>query len=99
MSRYSVIPSAAMRDTRLSPRDISVLAVVGVFADENGWAYPSIGTLGEILGITRQAVQKSTRLLIALRYMESRKRRRRDGGQTSNMMRVLLDTEHPEEFL
>lgn len=96
MSRFAIMPAAAVTDTRLSTRDLSVLAAIGVHTDRNGWCYPSLGRLGDMLGISRQAVQKSMRVLTAAGYVQAVARAREDGGQASNRMRVLFDTEHPQ---
>lgn len=99
MSRFAIMPASAVTDARLSTRDLSVLAAIGVHTDRNGWCYPSLGRLGEMLGISRQAVQKSMRSLTAAGYVQTVARARDDGGQASNRMRVLFDTEHPEGAL
>lgn len=99
MGRFSIIPASAVTDQRLSLRDLSVLAAIGLHTDRDGWCYPTLGRIGELLGVTRQAVQKSMRVLCECGYVEMRERRRDDGGQASNRMRVLYDTEHPEAVL
>lgn len=99
MSRFAIMPAAAVTDTRLTTRDLTVLAAIGVHTDRNGWCYPSQGRLGEMLGITRQAVQKSMRALTGAGYVQIVARVRGDGAQTSNAMRVLFDTEHPLEVM
>jgi DNA-binding MarR family transcriptional regulator len=99
MGRFSIIPASAVTDERLSLRDLSVLAAIGLHTDRDGWCYPTLGRIGELLGVTRQAVQKSMRVLCDCGYIETRERRRDDGGQASNRMRVLYDTEHPASVL
>lgn len=89
MNRFAAFPAAAVFDKRLSPRDLTVLAAIGVHTDENGWCYPSLSRLGEILGVTRQAVQKSVRVLVGNRYLDVRHRYRADGSQDTNAIHVL----------
>ena len=99
MSRLVPIPTSAILDSRLRPRDIAVLAAFGSIADVAGWSYPRIGPVGDMLGITRQAVQDSIRALHECGYMESRERIQINGGQSSNMCRVLYGTIQPAEVL
>ncbi len=99
MSRYAIIPAIALSDTRLTIRDISVLCVLGTYADKRGFCYPSVTTIGGLLGITRQAVQKPINRLIELGYIDKQDRFIPGTGQTSNMYRVLMDYVPPDEFL
>lgn len=97
MSRFSIIPLSAVLDTRLSLRDLSVLCAIGAHTDKSGWCYPSNGRLGEMLGISRQAVQKSMRSLKACGYLQVIAQFQ---GKTQlvNNTRVLFDAIQPESF-
>ena len=97
MSRFSVIPLSAILDKRLTLRDLSVIAAIGSHTDKNGWCYPSLARIGQMLGISRQAVQKSMRHLKEHGYLQivaqfSGK------AQVVNNTRVLFDAIQPEEF-
>ena len=97
--RYAVIPAVALLDKRLSPRDLTVLCSLGMHTDKQGWCMPSQGRIGAMLGITRQAVSKSIAHLRACGYVMVSARRGADGGQTSNLMRVVMDTATPADSL
>ena len=91
MSRFAPIPTSAILDSRLSPRDIAVLAAFVSIAGFDGWCPVRIGQVGEMLGIARQAVQDSFCVLLEFGYMEMR--------ESSHTVRVLYSTEHPAEVL
>ncbi|ARU06159.1 hypothetical protein CCO03_17075 [Comamonas serinivorans] len=97
--RYAVIPAVALLDKRLSPRDLTVLCSLGMHTDKQGWCMPSQGRIGAMLGITRQAVSKSIMHLRECGYVMVSARRGADGGQTSNLMRVVMDTNTPADSL
>lgn len=99
MSRFSVIPAAAVLDTRLTLRELSVLAAIGLHTDRDGWCYPSSERLGDLLGVSGAMVRRSIAALTQAGYLQVRKRYAKDGGQTSNLMRVLFDSEHPAEVM
>ena len=91
MSRLVPIPTSAILDSRLSPRDVTVLAAFGSISDVIGWCPQDVGRVGEMLGITRRAAQESIRALHECGYMEVR--------DSSNWVRVLHGTEQPAEVL
>ena len=99
MARYSVIPASAVVDSRLSLRELSVLAAIGIHTDRNGWCYPSSERLGEMLGVSGGMVRQSVAALARCGYVQIVKRSREDGGQTSNAIRILMDAEHPSEAM
>ena len=90
MSRFAILPLQALLDIRLSPRDITVLAALGSHTDKAGWCFPSLSRIGEMLGISRQAVQKSYKTLRLYGYVQSIAQFR-DKEQTANLTRVLFD--------
>ena len=90
MSRFAILPLQALLDIRLSPRDITVLAALGSHTDKAGWCFPSLSRIGEMLGISRQAVQKSYKTLRLCGYVQSIAQFR-DKEQTANLTRVLFD--------
>lgn len=96
MSRFSIIPARAVYDATLSPHALKVLCAIGVHADRHGWAYPSLKTIGNLIGCSRQAVSGHIKSLISAGYLESRVQKRKDGGQSSNLYRILMDVGEPE---
>ncbi|RMD64885.1 helix-turn-helix domain-containing protein [Candidatus Parcubacteria bacterium] len=102
MSRYATIQAVAFRDARLKPRDITVLGCLGIYTDENGYCHPSLATIGRMLGISRQAVQKSVRHLEECGYLTRQERFETYGGykrQATNLYHVNADYVPPESAM
>ena len=89
--RFAITPARAVEDHRLGDAAYRVLACLGTYADKDGWCWPSMQTLADRLGITRQAVQRSIRQLAEIGYLEVEPRRRPDGSQDRNRYRLLFD--------
>lgn len=89
---YGVIPTRAFDDTRMTPNLITVLGVLGTYADRSGRCWPSQATLARRRGVTRQAVSKALQQLAAYGYIDMQRR------QGSSMYRVLFDADLPTEF-
>jgi DNA-binding MarR family transcriptional regulator len=89
--RFAITPARAVEDHRLGDAAYRLLACLGTYADKDGWCWPSMPTLAERLGITRQAVQRSIRQLAELGYIEVEHRHRADGTQDRNRYRLLFD--------
>ena len=96
MSRFSIIPARAVYDSRLSPHALKVLCALGVHSDKSGWCYPSLKKIGALIGCSRQTVSGHISILVRLGYIESRIQKRDDGGQSSNLYRILMDVGDPE---
>jgi hypothetical protein len=96
---FSIIPSRACRDRSMHGRLLQLLCLLGTYtsAKKRGLCWPALDTLAAEMGVTRTAVIKGLHRLEALGYIEIRKRKRPDGGDTSNMYRVLYDPELPAE--
>lgn len=90
-ARFCIIPARALGDKRLNRTDIMVLNALGMFGDTSGWSFPSTKTIAEKIGGHRVSVSKALANLSECGYVESRTRRRKDGGQTSNEYRILFD--------
>lgn len=90
-SRFSIVPARAVEDRRLSNAAFRVLAALGTFSDKEGWCWPSMVTLAEMLNTSRQAPQRQIRKLSKLGYIEKSRQHRADGGNTSNRYRLLFD--------
>lgn len=93
--RFSTIPARALFDPNLDNAALRVLGILGCYSDRSGWCFPAITTLAKETGVSRQAISKQIGVLIALGYLKSQKRFRKDGGQTSNRYQVLFDTSDP----
>lgn len=89
--RLSVIPAAAILDQELNLTCLRVLGQIGSHTDNNGWCFPRQNVIAEALGIGRPAVNRAIQRLVEKGYVEVRHRYRDDGGQMSNLYRVVLD--------
>ena len=89
--RFAITPARAVEDHRLGDAAYRLLACLGTYADKDGWCWPSMPTLADRLGKTRQAVQRSIRQLAEIGYLEVEPRRRPDGSQDRNRYRLLFD--------
>ena len=90
-ARFCIIPARALGDKNLARNDIMVLNALGLFGDRNGWCWPSLVRIAEMIGAHKVSVSKSVSKLVECGYVESRPRYREDGGQTSNEYRILFD--------
>ena len=91
MQRFSIIPYQATHDERLSDSEYRTLGVIAAYSDRDGYCYPSQATLAEKRGVSRKTIIGHVAKLCELGYVEKQARRRKDGGQTSNLMRVVID--------
>lgn len=96
--RFSIVPAYAVDDIRLPNPALRVLLALGTYSAKDGWCWPSVGTIAQRLGISRQAVQKQIKVLAGLKYIEVRPRNRPDGSQSSNEYRLLFDGVLPSLF-
>ncbi|HIQ08481.1 MAG TPA: helix-turn-helix domain-containing protein [Anaerolineaceae bacterium] len=102
MGRLAIIPARALFDARLHPRHIRLLLALGVFTDTNGWCWPSLKTLSEIVGdpqpdgtVKPLSPGRISQLLKDLKtwgYVEIFPRYGENGRQLSNAYRVVLST-------
>ena len=89
--RLSVIPARAIEDDRLSKGDLKVLNALGVYADKDGWSFPSQQTLADKINMTRMSVSRGIKKLCDYGYIASENNYRENGSQSSNKYRVLFD--------
>ena len=89
--RFSIIPAAAVVDSRLEGRDLQVLALLGTHTNEDGWCRRSQVKMAEQLKCARSTVQAALRRLGEAEYVEVKTETRRDGGDASHWYRVCLD--------
>lgn len=68
-ARYSVIPTAALEDERVSATELRVLAVIGSFLDKDLQAFPKQSTIAERAKCSRQTVNKSIKNLADYGYL------------------------------
>lgn len=91
-ARFSVLQSRAVMDKRISNAEFRTLAALGTFGDKDGWCFPRLKTIGDMLGKSRQAVSQDIARLAAMGYIEIHHQKRDDGSNGSNKYRILFDT-------
>ena len=96
MSRFAVLPARVFEDSRLSLSHLKALGIICTHTDKNGWAWPSVSRIAGIIGVSRQRGSKCIHELKDWGYLEIRgQTRKSDGGQTSNLYRVIMDHGDP----
>lgn len=89
--RFSIIQGKAVSDMRVTDAQLRTLSALGMYADKDGWCFPSQSTLAEDIGKSRQTVNSHIAALVELGYVESHANWKEDGSQTSNSYRLLFD--------
>ncbi len=90
-ARFSILQARAVRDTRISDSQFRTLAALGMYADEDGWCFPSLTTIGKDLEKSKQAVGRDTIALRKLGYLEVQARYNENGGRRSCLYRLRYD--------
>lgn len=91
-ARLSVLQARAVKDKRISDAQFRTLAALGMYADEDGWCFPSLKTLGNDLGKSKQAVGRDTIALRKLGYLEVKSRyNSKTGARHSSLYRLKFD--------
>ncbi len=91
-ARLSILQAKAVKDKRVSDSQFRTLAALGMYGDENGWCFPSLGTIGKDLGKSKQAVGRDTIALRGFGYLEVYHRYdKTTGGRRSNLYRLRYD--------
>ncbi len=67
--RFSILPIEALRDTRLTPRDLRVLIALHAFKDQDGRCWPSRGLLAALTGLPEARISVATSRLVALGWV------------------------------
>ena len=97
--RFSIAPAKAVADTELSDSAYRTLAALGIYGDKNGWCFPRLQTVGNILGKSKQAVSRDIQTLQSKGYLEIHPRYDKESGaRRSNLVRIRFDySETPDE--
>ena len=69
--RLSVIPAAAVFDSRLCRTDLAVLCAIGAYADRKGQCWPATTTLAEGLHVSTRQVRRCLRNLEDCGYLKT----------------------------
>lgn len=86
---FSRLPAAAVFDRRLSAANLRVLAALGVYADPNGYCWPSLTTVGRRIGCTRQNVAYHIKKIRKLGYLLVTQRKRGNGMNEVNLYQLV----------
>lgn len=96
-ARFSIIPSKAVEDKELSNPAFRTLSALGVFGDKNGWCFPRLSVIAEMLNKSPQAVSKDIQELKDRGYLNVYFRYdNENGAQKSNMYQIKFDTPQPD---
>jgi hypothetical protein len=90
-ARFSILQARAVKDKRISDAQFRTLAALGMYADEEGWCYPLLSTLGADLGKSKQAVGRDTIALREIGYLEVTARYDKNGARRSSLYRLKFD--------
>ena len=87
MPALSIIPAAAVSDTRLTDANLRVLCAIGTHSSKlGGQVWASVATLAEESGLEERSVQRAIKVLLELGYIRKQER----VGRT-HLIDVLLD--------
>ena len=90
-ARFTILQAKAVRDSRITDSQFRTLAALGMYADEEGWCFPLLSTLGKDLGKSKQAVGRDTIALRKLGYLEVQGRWDENGCRRSSLYRLKFD--------
>lgn len=90
-ARFSILQARAVRDKLISDSQFRTLAALGMYADQDGWCFPSLSTLGKDLGKSKQAVGRDTIALRKLGFLEVKARFDKNGARRSSLYRLKFD--------
>lgn len=90
-SRFTIIPTAAINDDRLTAVQLRVLLAIGSYSSKDRAAFPRQQTIADSLGIARETVNRSVKKLREYGYVHVQVQFRDDGSQKENLYWVKLD--------
>jgi DnaD/phage-associated family protein len=91
-ARFSILQARAVKDKRITDSQFRTLAALGMYADENGWCFPSLATLGSDLSKSKQSVGRDTIALRKLGYLQVTARyNKQTGARRSSLYRLRFD--------
>ena len=90
--RFSITPAKAVCDTELSDSVFRTLAALGVFGNKEGWCWPGLALLGEMLGKSKQAVSSDIHVLEDRGYLNIHPRfDEKTKARKSNIIQIRFD--------
>jgi RIO-like serine/threonine protein kinase len=87
---FALVPAKAAR-AELSATDFRVLLAIGLHADKDGRAYPSMARLGEITGIRRGDIPRSLKRLEECGLLRRQRVPRAKGGWQVNQYELVYE--------
>lgn len=92
---FSVLPARLVKDPALKAASKAVAAVLGCYADEDGYCWPARATIATHLGVSIDTVDRALAQLVDAGYLEKLARSTREGDRDSNgyLFRYDLPTE------
>lgn len=85
---FTVVPTLHM--VGLTPHEQLVFVWMCFYANQEGECFPSYRTLMKVSGLSKDAIIRAIKKLIARGILEKAKRRRDCGGNTSNLYRIVI---------
>lgn len=89
VSQFAVVPAAAVLDRSLTPAQKTVMQVVCLHANRDGWCWALFETMAEEVGVAVPQISKMVAALVAAGYLERHHRTMK--GRRRVMLRVLYD--------
>lgn len=90
-ARFSILQARAVSDPKISNAQFRTLAALATFGDKDGWCFPKLQTLGDMVGKSKQAVSMDIKELVSLGYVQIQNQYRPDGSQKNNLYRIVFD--------
>jgi DNA-binding transcriptional MocR family regulator len=99
--RFSILPSRILYDSRLDnkwDKHVRLLSLIGVYDNKEGWCYPGLDTLADIIGVSRQTIVNWSTDLEAWGYLSIRKSKNNQNEYNPNRYKIMHDATLPQEF-
>lgn len=90
--RFSIVQGRAVVDKRVTNAQFRTLSALGMYADKDGWCFPSQSTVGDDLGKSRQTVNEDIAALVEHGYVEKVTTPTGRGKEVHVRYRLLFDS-------
>lgn len=87
--QFAVVPAYVILDRTITPAQKNVMQVICLHANQDGWAWPKLETMGEILGVQKPQVSKMIEALRQAGCIEVQYRTH--DGKRKMFFRVIYD--------
>ncbi|MGH0004105.1 helix-turn-helix domain-containing protein [Pseudovibrio ascidiaceicola] len=89
--RIIYFPAVILQDRRICKNAIAVLSALSYFSDKDGYCYPRIKKIAELLDTSEATVRRGLRSLSSAGYIRVQSNYRTDGSSSSNSYFLRLD--------